>query len=490
MALTDDCELFIDYDGGIFKDYSPNNLQWSNIGSIIKTDEKVIGSHSLYLDSVDDVVEILDSGSLKYFPMTFGLWMKAGTGAAWQTIFNKYVSTNGWILGAYNNQIFVYYNNGSNRINTGYGWMGLSQSQFDFFVFVITSDGLEVFKNNIYENHFNWVGTPSAPTNNDNIHFGNHIDAGNSQMGWQDGQFVYSRALSYGSPSLSEEATGEVAELWNGGLGLNPFNPPTIEDNLISVWNVNNDGDDAVGSHDMDSVSETGFTTDAKLGSHALIYDGIDDKSIISDHADFSFGDGTSDSPFTLACWVKMDSADTFRFFSKGTNTSNIEYFLSTFADGRVLYTLYDQTTANFISILSDVSITSKEGEYILLVVSYDGSSSNTGLKMYVNDATDMERVAATVGSGGSYTAMHSGLGDIWLGGSPFGGFSDGLIDSTYIWNRALSDGDVAEGDTVGTDSDIDQLWNSGDGLELPLPVEEGTGGGTARSNVINFGGV
>lgn len=245
-------------------------------------------------------------------------------------------------------------------------------------------------------------------------------------------------------------------------------------DGLTSQWLTNNNGDDSIGPHDMFSVSPSGYTIDAHLGSHALIYDSFDDKSIISDHADFSFGDGVSDSPFTFAHWIKMTDASTFRLFSKGINASNIEYIITLNSLDQILFNLYDQTTANFLSQVSTVGFTLKQGSYLLVAGSYTGNASTSGMKLYAGDSTSMKRLPTTPSSGGSYTAMHPGLGDLWLGGSQFGGFADGLIDTSYVWNRALSDGGVAEDNTVGVGSDMDLLWNGGLGIEISAAIAAG----------------
>lgn len=236
-------------------------------------------------------------------------------------------------------------------------------------------------------------------------------------------------------------------------------------DGLISQWLANNNGDDSIGPHDMASVSPSGYSVDAHLGSHALIYT-IDDKSVVSHHADFNFGDGSSDSPFSVFKWVKMTDATIFRLFFKNIDASNAEYAFGTLGGGvadKLSVAFYDQTTANFIRLDSVDTLTASEGTYILVGFTYDGSSSVNGIKLYVGN----QRITTTPVTGGSYTAMHPLTGDIWMGAGQFGGFADGLIDTTYIWNRAITDGGVAEGNTVGAGSDIDLLLNSGAGIEI-----------------------
>ena len=233
--------------------------------------------------------------------------------------------------------------------------------------------------------------------------------------------------------------------------------------NLISQWLVNGNGLDSIGSHDMSSVSPSGYTTDAHLGSHALIYDGINDQSVIPNHPDFSFGNGVIDSPFSVFQWVEMTDATRFRAFNKAASNSALEYNFSTTGGDALAVTLYDLRVANNLQRITTGTLTAFQGSYILIGFTYDGSGLATGLKLYVNH----QLMATTDTSAGSYTAMHPISVALKIGGHFSGTFAKGLIDSTCIWSRALSDGGVAEGNTVGAGSDIDLLWNGGAGIEI-----------------------
>ena len=43
----------------------------------------------------------------------------------------------------------------------------------------------------------------------------------------------------------------------------------------------------------------------------------------IPDDADFSFGNDSTDTPFTMSAWVRMDDATRFEIMSKGTSSDN-----------------------------------------------------------------------------------------------------------------------------------------------------------------------
>ena len=67
-----------------------------------------------------------------------------------------------------------------------------------------------------------------------------------------------------------------------------------------------------------------------------------------------------------------------------------------------------------------------------------------------------------------SLADFNSLLTDIWFGtnqSTPAGWYLDGLLDEVNIWNRAVSYGGVAKGETAG--GEVAELWNGGAGLEL-----------------------
>ncbi len=242
-------------------------------------------------------------------------------------------------------------------------------------------------------------------------------------------------------------------------------------DGLISQWLANNNGDDSINGHNMSFVSPSGYSTDAKLGSHALIYDGIDDFSSVPDHDDFSFGDASSDSPFSVFAWVKMTDATRFRIISKGVANHTTEYLFTTDTADKLILSIYDLNSTNRISRGMTTALTSDQGTYILVGFTYDGSGNASGIKLYKGN----QRVITTDRSGGSYVAMHPTVSDLWFGAMQWSTVeANGLIDTVYIWNRALIDGSVAEGNTVGAGSDVDLLWNGGTGIEIGEAIAAG----------------
>lgn len=225
----------------------------------------------------------------------------------------------------------------------------------------------------------------------------------------------------------------------------------------IHGWNFNNTDKDAFGSLDITRIGAT-FSTDAKLGSHALNLDG-DDRATIPDDDDMSFGDSISDIPFSMSVWCKPTDITSFKFLTK-----RVEYSFTFDADDKLRMILFDGgiTPVQRMDIISDNAYTSDEGSYHLYGVTYDGDSLDTSLKLYRDD----KRITTTTVKGAQYTAMDNTSNNGEIGA--YGGVveSNGLPDALYVWkNHVLTDGGVAEGVTAG--GEWAELWNGGAGREL-----------------------
>ncbi|MCK5020471.1 MAG: LamG domain-containing protein [Candidatus Peribacteraceae bacterium] len=166
-----------------------------------------------------------------------------------------------------------------------------------------------------------------------------------------------------------------------------------------------------------------------------------DDLVNISDHDDFSFGDGAStDSPFSISAWIKMADATTFRILAKTAPATNLEYLFSTTGSDLLRLQLFDLNLSNSIGA-DTVALTADEGSWIHVVGTYDGSSSQNGLTLYRNgvDATNARALA------GTYNAMHNLAIDVKIGANPINAdFANGQINEVTIWSVELTALEVA----------------------------------------------
>jgi hypothetical protein len=176
----------------------------------------------------------------------------------------------------------------------------------------------------------------------------------------------------------------------------------------------------------------------------AVNFDGVDDRIAISDGGALSFGNGNTDSPFTLSAWVNPVDITRFRILSKSIagGTVNREY-LFTFDDtDRLSMILYHKRTIRNIRRQSNQAYTSFQGSWHHVAATYDGSGTAAGITLYV----DGIEVSSVPDSSGVYVAM-SNLGvDCTIGSSVFDNdFANGAMDEVIVYDRVLSGSDIAD---------------------------------------------
>lgn len=214
------------------------------------------------------------------------------------------------------------------------------------------------------------------------------------------------------------------------------------------------------------------------FNNYSISLDGSNDYLSVSDHDDFSFGNSTSDSAFSVSAWIKMDDATKFRIFSKQTNSSNIEYVFGVDGLDRLGVNLYDAATSKFRGVYS-ASIQSYEGSWIHVVMTYDGtggSAAYNGMELYLNGSL----LSTSNNSGGGYTAMHNTSTDVWIGGANFvPDYANGKIDEVAVFSAELTSTQVSNIYNNGTPTDLSSESN----LVGYWRMEENTGTTVADSS-------
>jgi hypothetical protein len=78
---------------------------------------------------------------------------------------------------------------------------------------------------------------------------------------------------------------------------------------------------------------------------YSMEFDGANDYIDLGDSDDFSFGNGATDSPFSISAWINMDDATRFRIANKFNSSSNNEYIFTTSASDELGLNLYDESS-------------------------------------------------------------------------------------------------------------------------------------------------
>lgn len=221
---------------------------------------------------------------------------------------------------------------------------------------------------------------------------------------------------------------------------------------------------------------------------YSFEFNGVDDYVDCGDNDNLSFGNGTTDSPFSISAWVNMTDASKFRIISKYAS-SNQEYLLATDSTDKIVFTLYDDSKGGTISRKYNTALTSFEGQWIHLAFTYSGNSLNSGLKIYLN-GTQVDNLDNGTGS---YTAMENTTQPLEIGKLTTS-YANGKIDEVAIFNSELSASDVTTIYNGGLPNDLSSLspiswWRMGDaatwtGRNWDL-IDQGSGGNNGFSDTI-----
>ncbi len=179
----------------------------------------------------------------------------------------------------------------------------------------------------------------------------------------------------------------------------------------------------------------------------SLDFDGNNDYIDCGDSNTFTFGNGTTDSPFSISAWINMDDATQFRIASKAGSNGN-EYFLTNGGDDKLNFILYDTDSggAGDIRAKYDTALTSYQGHWIHVVGTYSGVNKQNGLELYLNgNPLTTLKVLNT-----PYTAMNNTTQPFEIGRSASSSYSNGKVSNVSVFNTEL------------TFTQVETLYNNG----------------------------
>lgn len=192
--------------------------------------------------------------------------------------------------------------------------------------------------------------------------------------------------------------------------------------------------------------------------TYSVSLDGTNDYVAVGDYSDYNFGSGGTDSAFSISAWINMTDATDFIVVSKDDGT-NRQYTIRFVSDKIHFYLM----GGGYIGRLYNTAITSDQGSWIHVGFTYDGSKSDTGIKIYRNGT----RVDDTNYSGGSYAGMSSTTASFNIGnqGSIY---SSGNIDELAVFGSELSGTDMSNIYNSGTPASLKSYnpiswWSLGD---------------------------
>jgi len=186
---------------------------------------------------------------------------------------------------------------------------------------------------------------------------------------------------------------------------------------------------------------------------YSMDFDGVDDYIDLGDSDDFSFGNGTTDSPFSISAWIKIGQTTSQGIVTKyGSSDSTREYLFYT-TTGKLRLLLLDANNGenNFTTGITNLAIDT----WYHVACTYDGRggiNARLGITLYING--DEETVTT---SGGAYTAMSNTSQPVEIGKHLTNELL-GNIDEIAIFNSELSASDITNIYNLGVPTDLTSL--------------------------------
>ena len=170
-------------------------------------------------------------------------------------------------------------------------------------------------------------------------------------------------------------------------------------------------------------------------GINAFEFDGSDDYIDFGDSDNLSFGNGTTDSPFSISAWIKPVDNARFRIAFKWSTTLREYYFQ--IAGGGALQVSINSSLNVYIGRNGQTTIS--ENVWSHVVMTYDGSGNKNNINIYLNGVLDNDSAI----SSGTYTAMSNTSQPFEIGRYSGGSYANGQIANTQIYNLTLSTSEV-----------------------------------------------
>ncbi len=226
----------------------------------------------------------------------------------------------------------------------------------------------------------------------------------------------------------------------------------------------------------------TGAGTTPFSNLQSIQFDGVLGYVDCGDNDNLSFGDGATDSPFSISTWINIGNTKSRGVVSKyGSNGSEWLFYM---VSGKARLLLND--TINSRSIFATGSTALTLNTWYHVSITYDGNGLS-GIKIYINGN---EETLATGGSG--YVSMSNTNQPVEIGK-----YSTlellGKVDEVAIFNSELSASDVTTIYGGGTPTSLSSYaslvsWWRFEGTGITA-IDSGTGGndGTLTNGVTRI---
>jgi len=210
---------------------------------------------------------------------------------------------------------------------------------------------------------------------------------------------------------------------------------------MVSYWTF--DDADLSGSDPLDTVGDndgtnvggvtTGQTGENSVVGQAFSFDGNNDYINVSDSESL---DIERTNELTIGFWVKLNSANTQQtFLRKSPEGGDWEGYGIQLNGSTSLNPRFLLRNSQSNQLIVDANVGLTVGQWTYVAITYDGSSSASGVNIYINGGsvsttTPYDTLSASILNNEALTIGSIGSGS-W--------FFNGLIDEVAIFNRSLS---------------------------------------------------
>ena len=228
-----------------------------------------------------------------------------------------------------------------------------------------------------------------------------------------------------------------------------------LGDNLVAYWTFDGNANDSVGS---DNGSVTGATNTTGLINNGYSFDGSGDYLYNTSVPEFEM------AAFSLMAWVKPDTSAASCYilnFGKPINSPYYGWVVSLSASNAISF--FSGKSGGYNNITTTGVLT--DNVWNMVIITFSGTEA----RIYINDnAVETTGSLGAISYNSSYRKFN--IGRI-IDYTPAPYWMDGMIDEVGIWNRVL------------TADEVEELYNSGDGLQYPF-------GGASASTISKINGV
>jgi hypothetical protein len=221
---------------------------------------------------------------------------------------------------------------------------------------------------------------------------------------------------------------GQVPTSEQSGIAYLTKNPSPS--NLVGLWHFDVDALDSSGNDNYGTVYG------ATYSGQALSFDGTNDYVQIANESNFDF---ERTNPFSFEAWIKPSTGHNwFAIVGKSTRSNSYRGIrFMVMPTGELLGELISTWSTNVLrETTSEANV--DDGNWHHVVMAYDGTSSASGLKFYVDGSEKTTTVNNDTLSATILTDVNLKIGASTAGTSDTpSNYFNGLIDEVRIWNTA-----------------------------------------------------